>query len=794
MKLILHNFKCWQEKTIDLGDSGITFLNGPSGIGKSSIFDAINFVITGDGKNLVSYGNNSLKVELISKNHHIIRTKRPNRLIFKIDDKEYEDDNAQEYINKYYSKLFPLISYINQNDSDSFLKMSPSEKLDFLESLAFKNISISEKKDNIKNIIKERTLVLNSISSKFESIKEILNNIKPVENPIFPVKCNDGQEVEIIEKYKKLSISKPQKLEKINTEIISNDKKLNDIKNTEEKIIILKNELDNLNSNICKLKVDLLKFNYSSNEYNELEQKIKSLDITKKHTEKLHKLFEDKNKLNLSKENILKKLTIQDISFPQETEEETLSILNDLSEYLNDIITIENINSKLVKQKEILTNNKKNRCDYSVEYLENKVNELQKKHELYKLSKVLLSCPSCKCKLSLINNNLIEYTKDIVDIDPSQELKETCKLLEETRKIDDNINLLCQKITEYENTIKEITEKYESLQTKDEIQDTKNEYEIYLKNNKKLRYNYQLEIETNTNILKTIEKDICNIEEQEKYYNSLILNEYNETEHNNLKEKLSEINYIKKNYENQNETLQSFEIRHSQLIEQLNKYNQILESKDDIFENIESLNIQKQKLEDEIKKICVINEKIAEYVNNKKEYDNWNIIYNKYKILESEETEAKNTLNSINLLKEKFLIAESIYLNTFIKKLSDNVQSYINLFFIEEPLTINIKPFKNSKKDSKPQINIDIGYKGMECDITTLSGGERDRLNLAFVLSFSEIMESPILLLDECISSLDYINFNNVLTALKEHYKGEMILLISHQANEGIFDKIINLK
>jgi len=138
-------------------------------------------------------------------------------------------------------------------------------------------------------------------------------------------------------------------------------------------------------------------------------------------------------------------------------------------------------------------------------------------------------------------------------------------------------------------------------------------------------------------------------------------------------------------------------------------------------------------------------------------------------------------------------LAESIYLNTFIKSLCEKVQFYVNLFFIDDPMTVEIKPFKTVKKDTKPQINIDINYKGMECDIQTLSGGERDRLNLAFILSFSEIMESPILLLDECISSLDYTNFNNVLMSLKENYKGNMILLISHQANEGVFDKIINL-
>jgi ABC-type transport system involved in cytochrome bd biosynthesis fused ATPase/permease subunit len=109
-------------------------------------------------------------------------------------------------------------------------------------------------------------------------------------------------------------------------------------------------------------------------------------------------------------------------------------------------------------------------------------------------------------------------------------------------------------------------------------------------------------------------------------------------------------------------------------------------------------------------------------------------------------------------------------------------------------MVVNIKPFKMVKKDVQPQINLEIGYKGMDCDISTLSGGERDRLNLAFTLSFSELMNTPVLLLDECISSLDYGNFNNVLGSLKDNYKGKLIVLISHQANEGLFDKTIELE
>jgi ABC-type transport system involved in cytochrome bd biosynthesis fused ATPase/permease subunit len=103
----------------------------------------------------------------------------------------------------------------------------------------------------------------------------------------------------------------------------------------------------------------------------------------------------------------------------------------------------------------------------------------------------------------------------------------------------------------------------------------------------------------------------------------------------------------------------------------------------------------------------------------------------------------------------------------------------------------SFKEVKANKGPSKPQINIKIDYKGFEVDINSLSGGERDRLDLSFTLSLAEIFGSRMLMLDESISSLDYDNSSNVLEGLKENYKGRSILIVSHQANEGFFDDIV---
>ncbi len=78
-------------------------------------------------------------------------------------------------------------------------------------------------------------------------------------------------------------------------------------------------------------------------------------------------------------------------------------------------------------------------------------------------------------------------------------------------------------------------------------------------------------------------------------------------------------------------------------------------------------------------------------------------------------------------------------------------------------------------------------------DLMSLSGGERDRVNLAIVLALNSLFNSPMLLLDECISSLDYNNFNKVIDALQENMKDKLVLLVCHQAEEGQFDDVLVL-
>jgi ABC-type Mn2+/Zn2+ transport system ATPase subunit len=109
--------------------------------------------------------------------------------------------------------------------------------------------------------------------------------------------------------------------------------------------------------------------------------------------------------------------------------------------------------------------------------------------------------------------------------------------------------------------------------------------------------------------------------------------------------------------------------------------------------------------------------------------------------------------------------------------------------FFSEPITVTVKAFKDGKKgETKPLIDIEIIYKGNEVDVANLSGGEYDRLNLAFSVTFNCLSSSDILILDESLASINQELAGDIITHLKEHCTDKVIWMTQHQAVTGMFD------
>lgn len=163
--------------------------------------------------------------------------------------------------------------------------------------------------------------------------------------------------------------------------------------------------------------------------------------------------------------------------------------------------------------------------------------------------------------------------------------------------------------------------------------------------------------------------------------------------------------------------------------------------------------------------------------------------------LEQEQQTMKTTLLDLARFKELVLKTEAISFSNTIHTLNTNLQTYLDAFFPDDPLEVKVLLRKTSKttKVETTQVNLQVFYKNTEVDISTLSGGEYDRVVLAFALALTEMNTSPFIVLDECVSSLDQTTATTVCDFIREQCKGKLILLIAHQIVTGMFDQIISL-
>ena len=210
MRLILKNFRCFKNIDVDFQSNGTTLLLGTSGIGKTTIFKAINFVLYGKEQKVVKHGEKKCSVELFWNDLVIRRTRCPNHLSIKEkentpDGTSYkiicEDDTAQSKIESIFGKDFLLTSYMAQKGTDSFFYLSSTEKAAFLQKLAIKDFNVEEVRKRIREIIRFRKDKLIEIATEKRFIDEQLQIINPDSTPLIQPQLSLDRKGKSIEEF-----------------------------------------------------------------------------------------------------------------------------------------------------------------------------------------------------------------------------------------------------------------------------------------------------------------------------------------------------------------------------------------------------------------------------------------------------------------------------------------------------------------------------------------------------------------------------------------------------------------
>lgn len=797
MKIYLKNFKSWEYNSFEFDYKGIQLLSGESGKGKSSILDAIYFCLYGELQKITTYGKNSCEVKIEYRINDtkilIIRSKRPNRLVVERDNEKYEDEEAQTFINNFFGEYFMNTSYIRQNNYKTFLYMSSTEKLDFLEDCSLKKYDIEGVKRRLRDYIKNNEKSQDELRGKINTYTEILKQTSKPDKILYPIKCGEKN----IDK-----ISKNERIKLKNYTILLKKNKRNFDKNN--------SLLINLSSKIGKLE-ELNKNLILSNENTE---KYKNLIFELSYDEKILNLLNEKyEKYKIFQEN--QKLKQQLESERQQYGEELsneIKRLKDKLENLNlklETYSIQSTPKELENKLESLSRDYQNALKYeslSSEldlydgfeldlYKESDLSSIENEIYTYKqkLSKKVYNCPNCSCQVIFTGEN-IQLPKEKIDFNKINEelkklennkveIKNYLKKLEKYKILDDGIN----KLYEPDSTSEEISLKMKEMsKIISEVNSLNRQKEEIIKVLETQNFpSLQVRKRFIDNLTAKVSK-FSHLNDQDDEYKSI-----------QLEDIIEQINREKIKHTKHTEYNSSITYHNNLIIKYQREINEINREVVDF----ESLKTELKQNENDIKdyETKILNseeivKQIELYEKNCEEIKKYQEILNKKEQTQTQLDILHKEAVNLDLLKNKINQAESIAVTNFIEIINSHVQIYLERFFKSDPIQININTEKEVKnKGVKNQIVLDIEYKGHKTDLLNLSGGERDRVNLAFTLAFSEIFQSPILMLDECISSLDYDNCTNVIETLKEEYKGKMVICVHHQANEGLFDKVIRL-
>lgn len=184
MKLLLKNFRCHKNTVIDLPDQGLVLLAGDNGVGKTTIFKALLFVLYGHMKKVCHWDESTCEVVLTQRSpnkEYAISIKRivarPNKLVVRVvgpsETQKYSGDDAQSVINQFVgcgmivsnkgldnampmsATNFFASSFVYQRQKNSVISMTPADQLKFIESLAFDTEQHATIKERIKDRIKQ---------------------------------------------------------------------------------------------------------------------------------------------------------------------------------------------------------------------------------------------------------------------------------------------------------------------------------------------------------------------------------------------------------------------------------------------------------------------------------------------------------------------------------------------------------------------------------------------------------------------------------------------------------------
>lgn len=406
-------------------------------------------------------------------------------------------------------------------------------------------------------------------------------------------------------------------------------------------------------------------------------------------------------------------------------------------------------------------------------------------NEITVLQTLIDSCK--KTNLQALEYNVSELQKTLESLNLMEKYYVSIKMFDSSVQVEENLQSLQNDIA----TLPLVTLKRNKLQSDLQIADKRleillNESEILVKCDTEFIHSLKSKNETLNQLIRDVkeQKEIqSKIESINKSLETLVLMNIPELEENIH------------NLERENEQLQGIVLNSEQLLKEYQEYlsfnNELGLVRSLIITPSENLKTQ----------LNASNQHLEQYTDMISKARSMLQLMNDRADLETHQSSVITSTNkqaTLNNLKAAVVNVT----NSTLQDLVDNINNTTNTILedlFETSLVIELKLFKEmkTKQKIKPCVNLIVYYNGNIYEANSLSGGEKDRVSLAMTIALAMIHTSPVVFLDECMSSLNMDLREDCMEIIKKflvEQNNKTVLNVEHMSIEGLYDDIVEVK
>lgn len=171
--------------------------------------------------------------------------------------------------------------------------------------------------------------------------------------------------------------------------------------------------------------------------------------------------------------------------------------------------------------------------------------------------------------------------------------------------------------------------------------------------------------------------------------------------------------------------------------------------------------------------------------------------YRDKKLLDMADKEVEQITEKLALASEyhkTLLDLESQVIQRALVSINYVLESFCGELF-DLPMLVSIDLFKTSQdgKSTRPVVNLNIMFNGINRKIRKLSAGEMDRITLALMAAFSQFSPSPMVLIDEILNRISELQRENAIRCIRKYIPHKRVFYIGHKDTEHIFDHVLSL-